>query len=164
MQMRRELEKCGGSIRQLLEWFYPPFRRVVSRQVFLYGVTGGVNIVFDWVLYFVVYNFVLQKQNLSLPFFTFSPHVAALGISFPISFFTGFLLQKYVTFSASLLRGRTQIIRYLLVVALNLTINFLGIKLLVDVFHFYPTPSKMAVTVVTILVSFLCQKRFTFKA
>ena len=80
--------------------------------------------VFDWVLYFVVYNFVLRHQMLHLGFVTMSSHIAALVITFPVSFMTGFLLQKYVTFSASYLRGHVQLRRYLLVVMINRSRNY----------------------------------------
>ncbi|MFT4073294.1 MAG: GtrA family protein [Dysgonamonadaceae bacterium] len=162
--MRNTLTQYGIVLQRLISFFYPPFRRVVTLQIFLYGVTGILNILFDWLLYFSTYNFLLAKQNLDLGFFTMSPYIAALTITFPISFSTGFLLQKYVTFSESTLRGATQIIRYMFVVAMNFGINFVGIKVMVNHLHFFPTPSKMLVTVITVLISYLFQKKFTFKA
>jgi putative flippase GtrA len=161
--MRSLLKQYGDFLRRIIVFFHPLFRKVVTEQVFLYGVTGVMNILFDWTIYFFTYNFLLQKENFDLGFFTLSPHVAALTFTFPISFSTGFLLQKYVTFSASPLHGKTQIIRYLLVVAINFLINFAGLKLLVDALHLYPTPSKMIITGFTVIVSYLFQKKFTFK-
>ncbi len=161
--MRNLLKRNGRIIRKIILFFYPFFRKIVPEQVFIYGVTGVLNILFDWIIYFFTYNFLLQKGNLDLGFFTLSPHVAALFITFPISFTSGFLLQKYVTFTASSLQGKTQIVRYMLVVGLNFLINVVGLKLLVDVFHFYPTPSKMIITAFTVIVSYLFQKKFTFK-
>lgn len=161
--MRSLLKSYGYLIQRTVLFFYPPFHKFVNRQIFLYGVTGVVNILFDWALYFSTYNFILRKENLHVGIFTLSPHIAALIMTFPISFSSGFLLQKYVTFSASPLHGKTQIVRYLLVVALNFFINFVGIKLLVDCVHLFPTPSKMIVTVVTVFVSYLLQKRYTFR-
>jgi putative flippase GtrA len=76
---------------------------------------------------------------------------------------TGFLLQKYVTFTASALRGSIQLVRYFMVVMANLLINYAGLKLFVDGLGFYPTPSKMIITCFAILVSFIFQKKFTFK-
>ena len=49
-----------------------------------------------------------------------------------------------------------------MVYLINLGINYPGVRLLVEVFGFYPTPSKMAITVVTVIFSFLMQKYFTF--
>lgn len=161
--MSKLFEKMGDCIRRWIDLFYPPFRRFLPIQVFRYGVTGVSNVLFDWALYFTFYNFVLKREDLTIAFLTFTPHIGALAFSFPISFVSGFLLQKYVTFNTSMLSGRVQLIRYLLVVLLNLGLNYGGLKLFVEVWHFYPTPSKMIITIVATLVSYVCQKKFTFK-
>ncbi len=150
-------------IRRIIDFFYPPFRKYMSLQFFRYGVTGAINLVFDWVLYFVIYNFVLQQNMLNLGFVTLSSHIAALAFKFPVVLLTGFLLQKYVTFSLSDLKGHVQLFRYLLVFLVNLTINYLGLKLLVEYFHIYPTPSNMMISVFTIFVSYFSQKHYTFR-
>jgi len=100
---------------------------------------------------------------LHLGFVTLSSHIAALALTFPVTFFTGFLLQKYVTFTASDLKGRIQIFRYGVVVVFNLLINYAGLKLLVDVFDWFPTPSKMMVTIIATFISYYSQKKYTFK-
>ncbi|HHV86705.1 MAG TPA: GtrA family protein [Petrimonas sp.] len=161
--MRRILVLTGKFIGDIIDFFYPPFKRYFSRQFFRYGVSGTMNMGFDWLLYFIVYNYVIQKQIVSIGFVTISPHIAALFITFPITLFTGFLLQKYVTFTASDLRGREQLVRYMAVVGVNLLINYFGLKLLVEVLHFYPTPSKMVVTLICTIFSYFSQKEFTFK-
>lgn len=142
----------------------PQTEKMVSRELFRYAVCGGSNMVLDWVLYFVVYNFILRKEMLVLPsVVTISSHIAALCIVFPITLLTGFWLNKYVTFTQSSLRGWNQLERYILIVFINLAINYFGLKLLVDIFAFYPTPSKMLITGVTIAVSYLGQKYFSFR-
>jgi len=161
--MRKFLIKTGDKIKWLIDFFYPPFSSYVSRQVFHYAVCGGANVVFDWVLYFIFYNFILEKQMLYLKVVTLSPHIATLALTFPVVVLSGFLLQKYVTFTESDLRGRVQLFRYLLVVMANLLINYAGLKLFVDGFNFYPTPSKMIITVFTVIFSYLSQKKFTFQ-
>ena len=161
--MRKFFRNTGSSITKLIDFFYPPFRKFMPLQFFRYGVSGAANMVFDWVLYFVVYNFVLRHQMLHLGFITMSSHIAALALTFPVSFMTGFLLQKYVTFSSSYLRGHVQLRRYLLVVIINLGLNYAGLKFFVEIAHFYPTPSKMLITIITTLFSYFAQKKFTFK-
>lgn len=161
--MRRILVLTGKFIGDIIDFFYPPFQRFFSLQFFRYGVSGAINLFFDWGLYFAIYNFVIQKQFIPLGFVTVSPHIAALLITFPITLFTGFLLQKYVTFTASQLRGKDQLARYMTVVGINLLINYLGLKLLVEVLHFYPTPSKMVVTLICVIFSYFMQKNFTFR-
>jgi len=161
--MRKLLETIGLWISLVIDFFYPPFRRYMTLQFFRYGVSGVANMAFDLLLYFLVYNFVLQKQMMHLGFVTLSSHIATLAIVFPVSSFSGFLLQKYVTFTSSELRGRVQLYRYTLVVLTNLLLNYVGLKILVDGAGFFPTPSKMIVTIFTTLFSYFSQKKFTFR-
>lgn len=161
--MRKLFVIIGKYISDLIDLFYPPFRKYLSLQFFRYSVSGASNMVFDWVLYFITYNFIIQKQLVNLGFVTLSPHIASLFVTFPITLFTGFLLQKYVTFTASQLRGSKQLFRYSLVVGLNLLINYFGLKIFVDFLNFYPTPSKMLITIITVIISYFSQKHFTFK-
>jgi putative flippase GtrA len=162
--MQRFFIKISTKITGLIDFFYPPFSPYISRQIFHYAACGGAVVVLDWVLYFLVYNFILDKQELYLKIVTLSPHIATLAVTFPITVLTGFLLQKYVTFTDSYLRGRVQLFRYFLVVIANLLINYIGLKLLVDGLHFFPTPSKMIITVFTVIFSYISQEKFTFKS
>jgi len=161
--MRNLLTTLGLWIQKVIDFFYPLFRRFMSPELYRYGVCGTFNVAFDWVLYFLVYNFIVQYRVIDFGIISLSPHIASLVIIFPVTTFTGFLLQKYVTFTASELRGRVQLFRYFIVVFGNLIINFLGLKILVDGLNFYPTPSKMIITIVTIICSYIGQKKFTFK-
>ena len=161
--MRKVFLLTGKFISDKIDLFYPPFSKHFSLQFFRYGVSGAANMGLDWVLYFIIYNFIVRKQLVYLGIVTLSPHIATLFITFPITLFTGFLLQKYVTFTASEMRGRQQLIRYSVVVGANLLINYIGLKLLVDVLRVFPTPSKMLITVVTTIFSFVSQKKFTFR-
>jgi len=161
--MKEFLTKKGLWIQKVIDFVHPLVRRFIPVQLYRYGVTGSANVVFDWVLYFLVYNFVFKEKIVELGFISISPHIATLAIVFPITTLSGFLLQKYVTFTASDLKGRVQLIRYLMVVFANLIINYAGLKLFVDGFDFYPTPSKMLITIITVICSYIGQKKFTFK-
>lgn len=139
--------------------------------MFRYAACGGGNLVLDWVLYFLIYNFVIGHEIVNLQFTicnlqfaqAITPHIATLCIVFPITLLTGFWLQKYVTFSQSNLHGARQLGRYILVVAVNLAVNYYGLKLCVETLGWYPTPSKMVITIVTVVISYFCQKYFTFR-
>jgi putative flippase GtrA len=161
--MRNVCEKLGELLRDLIDFFYTPFSKHMSIQFFRYGVVGSSNLVFDWVLYFVIYNFVLEQSMLHLGFVTLSSHIASLAIKFPIVLFSGFMLQKYVTFSYSELRGRIQLFRYLVVFLVNVVISYIGLKVLVDLFGFYATPSNMVISILTVGISYFSQKHYTFK-
>jgi len=88
---------------------------------------------------------------------------AALAFSFPVSLMTGFYLARHISFRSSKLKKRTQLWRYVSVVGMNILINYLCLKLFVDVMGIYPTPSKMITTGITTVFSFLAQKNFSFK-
>lgn len=146
-----------------IDFFYPSFRRFMPLQTFRYAVCGGSNMIFDIILYFISYNFILHKQILNLGFIAFEPYTAALWMAFIISFPTGFLLSKYIVFNASQLRGSIQLFRYLLIVGINLVLNYSIIKVLVEMMHFYPTIARFFATCFVITFSYLSQKHFTFK-
>ena len=162
-------------ITKIVDFFYRPFRKYIPQQLFRYAACGGGNMVLDWVLYFLLYNFVIGHElvYLSLPLNTklstlnyeiyLTPHIMTLLIVFPITLFTGFWLNKYVTFTQSSLRGYKQLGRYILIVIVNLLVNYFGLKLFVEVCGIYPTPSKMIITIITVIISFFGQKYFSFK-
>lgn len=161
--MKYTFATFGNYIRTVIDFFYPPFQKFMTLQLFRYGFTGTANLFFDWFLYFLIYNFVLHHQILNLGIVTLSSHIATMTIKIPIVLISGFILQKYVTFSYSSLSGRIQLFRYSTVFLINLVINYLGLKILVDIFDFWPTPSNMIVSILTIFISYFSQKHYTFK-
>lgn len=132
-------------------------------QTFRYAVCGGSNMVLDIIVYYISYNFILNKQNLDIGILIFKPHIAALLMSFCISFPVGFLLSKYIVFKNSFLRGRIQLFRYILIVVINLILNYTLLKVLVEYMHFYPTISRIFATIFIVAFSYISQKHFTFK-
>ena len=144
------MQKIAQFITKTVHFFYRPFQRIVPEQLFRYAACGGGNLVLDIFLSF--------PSTLCI-----TPHIASLCIVFPITLFTGFWLNKYVTFTGSSVRGRKQLIRYILVVALNLLINYVGLKLAVEHLGWYPTPSKILITLVTVVISFFAQKYYSFR-
>ena len=157
------LVRLQQEIISLIGNVYKPFKRLVPLDTFTYAVCGASNTAFDIFLYFISYNFILQKQIVDLGFVAISPHIAAFILAFCITFPTGFLLNKYITFTESKLRGIRQLFRYGLVVLANVGINYVFLKLFVEVFYWYPTPSKIVTTGIAIVFSFFAQKYFTFR-
>ncbi len=148
----------------ILDYFYIPFQKVVDRQTFRYIACGGGNTLLDIVVYFITYNFILHKEMVHTPFISISPHIAAFIISFLITFPVGFLLMRNIVFTGSNLKGRIQLIRYFMLVAVCVLLNYIFIKLFVEWFHIYPTIAKMMTTAIVISFSYLTQRNFTFKA
>ena len=132
-------------------------------RTFRYAVCGGGTMLLDIFIYYTSYNFILNKQILDVGFIAFKPHIAALWIAFFFSFPVGFLLSKYIVFSKSQLRGRIQLFRYLLIVAVNLVLNYVFLKVMVEYMEFYPTIARIFTTCIIVTFSFLSQKHFTFK-
>jgi putative flippase GtrA len=163
IEMNKAFKAIGNAIRKVIDFFYPPFQKYMTLQFFRYGLVGSVNLLFDWVLYFLIYNFVLQHEMLNLGIVTLSSHIAAMAIKMPVVLLSGFILQKYVTYSSSNLRGSIQLFRYTTVFFINLVINYIGLKILVDGLNVWPTPSNMIVSILTIFISYFSQKHYTFK-
>lgn len=151
-------------INRLIDLTYlPPLRRMIPIQTFRYAVCGGGNLALNWVLFALLYNVVLNKENVDLGFFVLSPYVCAFIIAFPITFFTGFWLQKHIAFHSSPLRGSTQLGRYLFSVAGSVVVNIFLLKFFVEVTHIYPTPSQVLTSLISIAYSYIMQKYFTFR-
>ena len=151
------------TVLQIIEWSYQPFRKIIPPETYRYAATGGFNVALDIFLYFVFYNFILQKQIIELGFIAISPYIAAFLIVFPITFITGFLFAKYITFTNSLLRGRVQLIRYMISVGGSIILNYVLLKFLVEYLLIWPTVSKMIITVIVVIYSYVVQRYFTFK-
>lgn len=161
--MRRHIHSARDLVLPVIDFFYPLFRKVMSAQTFRYLASGGINTIFSLVLYFIVYKFILNEEQLHLGFYAFKSHAAALFISFFFSFPFGFFLMKYVVFSDSKTRGRIQLFRYLLVCLFNLVLNYLLLKVFVEFFYLYAPLAQVITTCIIIFFSYIAQRHFTFK-
>lgn len=161
--MRSFLHNCRVIIIRIVDSLYFPFLRRIPLEVFRYGVTGGANTIFDIFLYFIFYNYLLKKQILHLGFVAISPHIAAFLLVFPITFTTGFILAKYVTFTASELGGRVQLLRYGLIVLTSILLNYIFLKLFVEYVGLDAVLSKVLTTVIVVIFSYVSQRYFSFK-
>ena len=156
--------RVAEAIGRIVDLFYVrPFSQLLSPTMFRYAACGAANMALDLVWYFVIYHYIVAERFIDLGFVVVSPHVASLIVVFPITFFTGFWLNKYVTFTQSSLRGYKQLWRYILIVMVNLLVNYFGLKLCVECFGWYPTPSKMIITLITIAISYFGQKYYSFR-
>lgn len=133
-------------------------------QTFRYAACGAFNTVMGLLVYDVMLFWVLRSQNIDLGFFMFRPHTASLVVACSYTYIAGFLFSKYVVFEQSNLRGRIQLFRYTLTFSFNFLLNFLLLKLLVDVLDWNPSLSQKIITVIVITVNYLSQKHFTFKS
>lgn len=158
--------KLSRAITRAVDFFYFPFvRRIFDLKTFRYAMVGGVNLVFGICLYWMLFNLVIQGRETN--FFglvTISGHILAFMINFVINFFTGFWLTRSVAFTDSVVKGGMQLFRYAQIVALNISINYFGLKLFVDVLGFYPTVSYMSLQFMTIGISYLASRFYIFRS
>jgi len=161
--MTQFFEKLQLRIRNTIDRFYLPVFKFISPEVFRYAVTGGLNTILDLLLYFVTYRYLLDRNIVDLGFVSIGAHIAAFLLVFPVTFTTGFLLAKYITFNASELRGRIQLFRYGLTVFGSIMLNYIFLKLFVEYFGWYATFSKGVTTIIVVLYSYISQRYFSFK-
>lgn len=151
-------------IGEAIDLFYiRPVRSIISHTMFRYAACGGGNMVLDVVWYFIIYHYVIAERFINLGEVVISPHVASLIVVFPITFFTGFWLNRNVAFRATEVRQGLQIFKYALSVVGSLLLNYICIKFFVEVLNIWPTPSKALTTVVCVVYSYLAGRYFTFK-
>jgi putative flippase GtrA len=162
--MKRHIHNARDLILPVIDFFYPPFRRIMTLQTFRYAASGGANTLLGFATYFVSYEYILHKKELYLVFYAFKSHSAALFISFCITFPIGFFMSKYVVFSDSKMKGRIQLFRYFMICLFNLALNYILLKILVERVHVYPVIAQILTTSIVILFSYLAQRHFSFKS
>ena len=147
----------------IIDVFYPPFRRLMPLQTFRYAACGGGNTLMGLTVYYISFHYIFTKENADFGLMVLKPHNAALFISFTFSFLVGFLLNKYVVFTSSIMRGRIQLFRYFLSFFLNLVVNYFLLKLFVETWNLEAFTAQVITTFIIVTLSYLTQKHFTFK-
>lgn len=162
--MRRHLHSTRDFVLPIIDFFYPPFRRLMNIQTFRYAASGGGNTLLGLVIYYIGFKFIFAEKMFHFGFYAFKGHMAALFLSFCFTFPVGFFMSKYVVFNDSLMKGRVQLFRYFLVCMFNLFINYLLLKIMVEQFHIYPVFAQVITIAIVILFSYVAQRNFSFKA
>lgn len=152
---------------RIIDFFYPPFSKWLSLHTFRYLAAGGSTAVCGIVSYYIAFNWILGQKSFHvdfplLPKLITGPSLA-LVISTFVAFLWGFMLNKYLVFTKSNLKGRIQMFRYATVTSINLGLNFAMLKYMVEGLHFYPSLSQAFITITLSLCSYFLQKNFTFR-
>ena len=132
-------------------------------QTYRYAACGGGNTLMGLTIYYITFHYIFTKENADFGLMVLKPHNAALFVSFVASFVVGFLLNKFVVFTSSIMRGRIQLFRYFLSFFLNLVVNYFLLKLFVEAWHLEAFTAQVITTVIIVTLSYLTQKHFTFK-
>lgn len=149
---------------RLVDMLYiKPLHSLISRNMFAYGLCGASNMVLDTLWYFVIYHYIIAERFIDLSFVVVSPHIASLILVFPITFFTGFWLNRNIAFRVTEFSSRRQLIRYALSVIGSILINYACMELFVEQLNIWPTPSKILTTIISVAYSYLIGKYFTFR-
>ncbi len=128
-----------------------------------YIISGGAATGVDVVSFFIIFNYILLKQDLVFGHVHIGAHIASLCVSFTLGLITNFLITKYFVFSESNIRGREQFLRYILVAVITFVGNYFMMKLLVDVFYVWPTLARLIAVGTIAVLSYRLHKVFTFK-
>jgi putative flippase GtrA len=148
---------------KIIDFFYPPFKRWFSLHTFRYLVSGGTTATTAILGYFIIYNYILHKQNITLEGYLITAHTLALVLNSIVTFIVGFGLNKYLVFTQSNLKGRIQLFRYGTVFVTNILLNLALLKILVEGLGFYPSIANAMITIVLALFSYFSQKHFSFR-
>jgi len=138
--------------------------KLLNHKIVRYGLSSGIATGVDVVVYFLAFNFLLQKKDMHLSdALTVSAPMVALAISYSCGLLTNFTITKYFVFTESNLRGRHQLMRYVAVAILILVLNYGMMALLIRGLHWYPTVSRAISAVVIGFASFVIHRSFSFR-
>lgn len=151
-------------ITKAIDLFYvKPLQKLFSQQVFRYLACGGITALLDAIWYYIIYHFIVCERIIDLGFIAVSPHIAALCVVFPITFFTGFWLNRNVAFQVTHISSLPQLAKYTLTVVGSILLNYACMKVLVEACGIWATPAKILTTIICAIYSFLVGRYFTFR-
>ncbi|HEY0298937.1 MAG TPA: GtrA family protein [Arachidicoccus sp.] len=151
-----------------VDFFYPPFKKIIPLQTFRYAACGGGNMLLSNVLFFLFFHYVVSQQNFGIIFFrhewfVLKPQNAALFLSYLICTPIGFYLNLFVVFPGSHLRRNIQFFRYIVVSIINLMLNYFLLKFFVEGLHLYPSIANLLNTIIIVALTYILQRNFSFR-
>ena len=155
-------------ITSILDFFYPIVGKFIPKKTYYYAACGGGNLLLSWLLFFLFYQYVFEKQlfPIQLPFnfnFVATAYTLSSICCFLITFTIGFLLMKYVVFTGSELKGRVQLFRYALSSIMSGVLSWVILKLFIEILSFYPSIANVLASCIVVVFSYLMQRNFSFK-
>ena len=155
----------------MMDFFYPLFKKFMDKQTYYYAVCGGCNTVLSWVLFELFFRVLFHKANTTFDFefhgeavnFTVTAYTYSAFLCFIISITIGFLLNKYVVFTESALKGHHQLMRYGISAMISFLVSWILLKVFIEGFNFYPFFANIASTFFVVIISYMLQRKFTFK-
>ncbi|MGY3052189.1 putative flippase GtrA [Pedobacter sp. UYEF25] len=151
-----------NAILAFIDFFYPPFKGLISQHNFRYLITGGSAAAVGILAYTVAFKYVFLTPDTNFMGMVIKRNTAALIVDFAIAIPYSFLLNRYVIFKHSEVRGRIQLLRFLNLNFINILLTTVLIKFFIEILHIYPTVSKVIVTILIAGFSYLYQHYVTF--
>lgn len=150
------------AILALIDFFHPPFKKYISLHNFRYLATGGTTFVLGYVVYYLSFYHLFQTEEVDFQFFTLKRGTAALAVDFAFVIPFSFIINRYIVFTHSEVRGRVQLFRFLNLQFINILLNVFLYKFFADVLLVYPTVARFVVQVLIAGFSYIYQHYFTF--
>jgi putative flippase GtrA len=145
-----------------IDFFYPPFKKFISQHNFRYLATGGSAAALGIIVYTLAYKYLFLQEETEILGMAIKRNTAALIVDFAIAIPYSFLMNRYVIFTHSEVKGRTQLLRFLNLNFINILLTTILLKFFSDILNIYPTVSRVIVTVLIAGFSYLYQHYFTF--
>lgn len=162
--MRKHLHSARDFILPVIDFFYPPFRRIMNLQTFRYAASGGGNVLLGFLIFTISFKYIFLEKEFDFGFYALKGHTAALFLSFCVTFPIGFFMSKYVVFNDSAIKGRVQLFRYFMICMFNLALNYILLKIFIERLHLDEIFSQVMTVVIVVVFSYLAQRNFSFKA
>ncbi|PWS31338.1 GtrA family protein [Pedobacter paludis] len=150
------------AILAFIDFFYPPFKKFISQHNFRYLATGGSAAALGIIVYTLAYKYVFLQSETEILGMTIKRNTAALIADFAIAIPYSFLMNRYVIFTHSEVKGRIQLLRFLNLNFINILLTTILLKFFSEILNIYPTVSRVIVTVLIAGFSYLYQHYFTF--
>ncbi|MEO8147767.1 MAG: GtrA family protein [Bacteroidia bacterium] len=140
--------------------------KIYHSKVFRYFIAAGLATVVDISVYFVMFNYILKKQVVPVPFlndFVFQAPTVSLAISYSCGLVTNFSITKFFVFHESTMKTRYQLIRFIGVAIMILGLNYLLMTFLIRQLDWFPTVARTFSALSIGVLSFTIHKSFSFK-
>ena len=152
-----------NSILATIDFFYFPFKKIMPLQTFRYAACGGTNVSISFIIFVLCHKFIFKEAQFSIGFYAFKSYNAALFVSSCASFFIGFILNKYLVFTSSELKGRIQLFRYFLSLCMSLSVNYILLRIFVEYIKLDAILAQVITTIIVTIISYISQSYFSFK-
>jgi putative flippase GtrA len=158
------LGRSKNLVIQVIDFFYFPFlHKFIPVQTFRYAACGGGNALFNLVMFYIGNNFIFTDELIHCGPFTMTHYIAAFVFALLFSFPLGFILNKYVVFQQSHLKGRIQLFRYAMITLFSIVANYGLLHFFAGYLGLWATPSQALTTVILSITSYFAQMYFSFR-